>query len=132
MDKDLEKRLNEVKLKEDAYEEKRKNIENSFDKKLKLYIRLQMLFLAICGISFGAMVYSIHSYVNLKNKGNMNYKYFNVVWIVTLIIGVLLFISYILLTILRIKLVKIKEDKLYNLSKEHNLEIEKFNKRIKE
>lgn len=123
----VKERLEKVASLENSYNTEIENISNTYDKRLKIVIRIELLSLAFSGIFIGAMIFTLYSYINLKNKGENSYKYYMIIWIISLILGLVFFFSYIVFTVYRIKLVNKKEDSLHQLSLKHNEEINKFN-----
>ena len=123
----VKERLEKVASLENSYNTEIEKISNTYDKRLKIVIRIELLSLAFSGIVIGAMIFTLYSYINLKNKGENSYKYYMIIWIISLILGLVFFFSYIVFTVYRIKLVNKKEDSLHQLSLKHNEEINKFN-----
>lgn len=123
----VKERLEKVASLENSYNTEIEKISNTYDKRLKIVIRIELLSLAFSGIFIGAMIFTLYSYINLKNKGENSYKYYMIIWIISLILGLVFFFSYIVFTVYRIKLVNKKEDSLHQLSLKHNEEINKFN-----
>ena len=123
----VKERLEKVASLENSYNTEIEKISNTYDKRLKIVIKIELLSLAFSGIFIGAMIFTLYSYINLKNKGENSYKYYMIIWIISLILGLVFFFSYIVFTVYRIKLVNKKEDSLHQLSLKHNEEINKFN-----